>query len=188
MKKTTIIIIALFVMTAVLGICFAVSESRNAEVKELCTASLYGGIRELTREIASICESGEYGQQSRETIAASLEQISNAVSVMNVYDQNFKTFSAGLFGLTQVLGMWSLQINDFDAESIPYDGRVSDKELDFLWALRTDLDALLTPMLAADGLNMREGLTYSDMRDALKAFCLKYETWNPAYEPYDLLN
>lgn len=114
--------------------------------------------------------------------------IESAVTVMNHYGFRRESFSAGLFDLSRILGMWSVQINDFDAQSIPYDGVISDGEKAFLSQLNADLDALLALMLAEDGLNMRRGLKWSDFRDELKAFCETYSTWNPAYAPFDLLN
>ncbi len=188
MKKTTIIIIAFAVVTAILGICLTVSASRSAEVEQNCTAAVFGAVRELARETDTICETREYGQQSRETIAIALERISRAVSIMNYYDQDWKSFGGSLHGLTQVLGMWNLQINNAHVESIPYDGIISDEEAAFLSVLHADLEALLIPMLAEDGLNMRRNLSYRDIRGQLEKFCQKYSTWDPAYEPYDILN
>ncbi|MBE6610889.1 MAG: hypothetical protein E7632_00235 [Ruminococcaceae bacterium] len=188
MKRSTIIILVLALTTAILMAMVGISAARDAKIKEHCVGAVFGGVKELARETHSIAESGEYGLQSRETIAGSLKAIGNAVTVMNSYDAGWKSFGGGLFGLSQVLGMWDMDINDTHVQSIPYDGKISDGERAFLTQLSADLDALLAPMLAEDGLNMRTGLKWSDFRDALEAFCETYSTWNPAFAPFDLLN
>ncbi len=188
MKKTTVVILVLAITTAILMVMAGVLASRDAAIKEHCVGAVFSGVKTLERETESIAQRGEYGPQSRENIADAISDIGNAVTVMNNYDLKWRSFSGNLFDLSRVLGMWSVQINDFDAESIPYDGVISDGEKTFLEELNADLDALLALMLAEDGLNMRRGLRWSDFRDELKAFCEAYSTWNPAYAPFDLLN
>lgn len=187
MKKTTVIILVLAITTAILMTMVGISAVRNAAIKEHCVSAVFGGVKTLARETENIAQSGEYGLQSRENIADALSMIESAVTVMNHYGFSHQSFGGGLFGLSQVLGMWSVQINDFDAQSIPYDGMISDGEKAFLEELNADLDALLALMLAEDGLNMRRELKWSDFRDELRAFCETYSTWNPAYAPFDLL-
>ena len=188
LKKTTVIIIALAIVTAILAALVCVSASRDAAIKEHCVGAVFNGVKVLARETENIASRGEYGLQSRENIADALSMIEGAVTVMNHYGLTRNSFSANLFDLSRVLGMWSGQINNFDAQSIPHDGVISDGEKEFLLQLNSDLDALLAPMLAKDGLNMRRGLKWSDFRDELEAFCETYSTWNPAYAPFDLLN
>ncbi len=188
MKKTTVVILVLAITTAILMTMVGVSAVRNATINEHCVGAVFAGVKILARETESIAQNGEYGIQSRENIADALSKIESAVTVMNNYGFKYKSFGGNLFDLSRVLGMWSVQINDFDAQSIPYDGVISDGEKEFLMQLNSDLDALLALMLAEDGLNMRRGLKWGDFRDELKAFCETYDTWNPAYAPFDLLN
>ena len=188
MKKTTVIIIVLAIVTAILATLVCVSASRDAAIKEHCVGAVFNGVKVLARETENIANTGEYGLRSRENIADALSMIESAVTVMNRYDVGRKSIGGGLFDLSRVLGMWSVQINDFDAQSIPYDGVISDGEKEFLLQLNADLDVLLALMLAEDGLNMRSGLKWSDFRDGLRGFCETYSTWNPAYAPFDLLN
>lgn len=188
MKKTTVIILALAITTAILMTMVGVSASHDAAIKEHCIGAVFAGVKTLARETENIAQRGEYGLHSRENIADALSKIGSAVTVMNNYGFKYKSFGGNLFDLSRVLGMWSVQINDFDAQSIPYDGVISDGEKAFLEELNADLDALLALMLAEDGLNMRRGLKWSDFRDELEVFCETYSTWNPAYAPFDLLN
>lgn len=70
MKKTTLIILILALTTAILMGAVGVSASRDAAIKEHCVSAVFGGVKTLARETENIAQSGEYGLQSRENIAA----------------------------------------------------------------------------------------------------------------------
>ncbi len=193
MKKkhvALVLILVLFVALLILAVCHVTQKSRICDLLDDSTAEIFAGTRNLAERLEFISHSGEYSVKDSEKIQYYLATLEANVRTLSKLSDKKELAASGFATLANALGhYYSAQHNDVMAGSVLYDGKVSADELEFISALCADLNILLGTMLSEDGLGMKDGLSYEDIKEPLGAFLSKWGEWSWNSEaPYDLLN
>lgn len=189
-KKTvfTIILTVLLVLIIVFAYGFAKEKNLVDSVKQECVSQIFRDAYQLSERLEFISHSGEYSEADSEKIQYYLSGLeANVRTCCRLSGDEMPT---GFSTLAKALGnYYSAQHNDVMVESVLYDGRMSADELSFISALSGDLSILLGEMVSDSGLDMKDNLSYEDIKEPLEAFLSKWGEWSWMSDaPYDLLN
>ena len=180
--KKKIISIVLAVIIGVAGGLGTSAVIREKQLKSALASSCFFALRGLSQNLGSIETTGECPGQVSEEMQRNITSLGTAISVANRFTQGHKQISGGVYDLARALGTWTVSINNTEVAGILWDGEISAQELEFIGLLKADIDALLAPFYAEDGLNLRSGgIKWSELREPLGQFMQKWVTWNPAF-------
>lgn len=184
-------LILLAVLCAVLGIITAVSFSRAGEIKDYAAKTIFYALRSVDERLEYTVSSGKYTNRDSETVLQSLYEIQTAVTAAEkLYTSRIADGYQSLYDLADALGCsYFASHNDVPVESVLYDGELGENELEFIRVLSEDVKYILAPLLHEDGMNIKDDLSYGEIRQPLDKFIEKWGFWSGRSEaPYELLN
>lgn len=190
-KSYKSVLIILAVLCAVLGIITAVSFSRASEIKAYAAKTVFSALRSIDERLEYTVSSGKYTVRDSEIVRQSLYEIQTAViAAEKLYANRIADGYQSLYDLADALGCsYIASHNDVSVESILYDGELGENELEFIRILSEDVNYILAPMLHEDGMNIKDDLSYGEIRQPLDKFIEKWGFWSWRSEaPYELLN
>lgn len=189
-KLLKILLLVLALTVLILSLCLAVSLGHAADVKNMCTRQIFYALNTLDTRLEVAVSNKTYSTGESEQMLTELASLDSLVcAAEEFYRYSDIPGSRRFADIADALGSSYAELhNNKRVESILFDGSVSEKELEFLTALRDDVNILIQPMLAEDGLNLRHDLIYDDIRPPLAEFLAKWGFWrNLADAPYELL-
>jgi len=190
LSKILLLFLALTVL--ILSVSLGVSYNHSADTQNACTRYILSSLRTLDETLGVVVSHGtcdekqsehlQYAFGTLDSITGTVEQLYPKPTIYHPYNQWFRDLSKALGSY------YAGEINNVPVEGILYDGEISEKELQFLTDLYTDLQTMIRPLFDTDGINWRDDLTYDDLRPLLAEFLTKWGCWYPfADAPYELL-
>ena len=180
--KDRVIRITLAVLLAITAAMGLFHTNRERQLKNMMASRSFYALHGLSQNLGTIILEGECRGAVSEAMQGRLSSLTDSISTANLFTQNFKSISSNTYDLARALGTWTMTVNDTEVAGILWDGKISESELEFIGLLKADIDALLAPFYAEDGLNLRSGgIKWSELREPLGQFMQKWDTWNPAF-------
>jgi len=162
---------------------------KNVNMMNEAAYDIFHTLKEICSFLKFAYEQEKYDYQSSELVCTNIYKLSYTISFAESLHYKQILSSSSIRELSTALGCRYAAIHTYEnVEAILKDGKVSEKEYQFIKYLCNDIESLYTTMLSEDGTNPKKNLKYSQIRYDLKNFADKWGNWSWSSDaPYELL-